>query len=57
MKRVIRETIDMVFIALILFFIPRLSVPTILKVIVVIPGIFSLIVSGIVIINELFFKE
>ena len=57
MNRVIREIIDMIFISLILFLVPKLSVPTFLKTIVLIPGIFALIVSGIVIIKELLFKE
>ena len=54
MNKIIREFIDML---LMIFLIPRLPVPTVLKAIAIGPSIFVLVLSIITIINYLFFKE
>ena len=57
MNKIIREFIDMLLMLLMIFLIPRLPVPTVLKAIAIGPSIFVLVLSIITIINYLFFKE
>ena len=57
MNKIIRELIDMLLMLLMIFLIPRLPVPTVLKAIAIGPSIFALMLSIITIISYLFFKE
>ena len=57
MNKIIREIIDMLLMLLMIFLIPRLPVPTVLKAIAIGPSIFALMLSIITIISYLFFKE